>query len=177
LGFVDYLGLGACSAENAGEIDVTGVTVTTTLLTGNSATIKDPKNYILGYITDTAKDKAKDAIAKKNSFLETLNGAAKKAKMFATQLGFVIEGTTSIGFIVDNIDFEVKFKCCQCEEKDGVVVYDWQDKSVSASKTDLFLNLKNPSEIKKLPDMYIGLMVEVAYKVVSKCPKPNKVEE
>jgi len=66
--------------DKKGKIKISSVALTTTLITQNSVTFKDPKSYVLGYVTDKANEKVSEAAAKKSKLLRSLKTATSSAK-------------------------------------------------------------------------------------------------
>jgi hypothetical protein len=73
------------------------------------------------------------------------------------------EFLSTAGLYVNDITMNVDYSCC-----DGSSA---SPKTATAEEESLFLNMRSPNDVAKLPDLYVGIMVDAASKMVSDCPK------
>ena len=138
-------------------------TLTTKTTLGNSVDIQDPSSLIIGYVKAKAQDKATEAATKRSSFLATISAAWTTGTAYARNIGLIAENVSSAKLIVDEISMEISFDCC-----DGAYA---TPQTARAAEEALFLELLNPSAVRKLPNLYVKVMVDAASDMVSNCPK------
>ena len=168
----DYLG--QCTK---GEIKVTGLTLTSSTLTGKAFKTKDPGGLMLGYIRDEAVGKIEEAAAKESKLLKKLKTAAGTAKDLLKTVGIAAELFSSAGFQLAKVKLEVSFWCCRFDKKQKK--NKWVDLEaeamesmfdVEADSAIFPLDLRVAKDLKQVPQVYVNVMVDAADAVFKKCP-------